>query len=168
MLWNEGKCTIRYTTSVESCASSPPMALTAGPRQWWSLKDSTESFESHCRSLLSSFVPSWLIHLTVSLLQQLSSSKKTRVPASCTRVRVESPRSPKLVCPWLFCWSIITVYAYVMIYCLITAFRALVKAQTQHANFLTKLGFVAKQNKDNWRFISQLIETRKYAHLHTP
>ena len=55
-----------------------------------------------------------------------------------------------------------------MIYCLISAFRVLIKAQTQHANFLTKLGFIAKQNKDNWRFISQLIETRKYACLHTP
>jgi hypothetical protein len=45
---------------------------------------------------------------------------------------------------------------------------ALIKAQMQCAIFLTKLGFVAKQNKDDWRFISQLIETRKYAHLHTP
>jgi hypothetical protein len=30
-----------------------------------------------------------------------------------------------------------------------------------------KLGFVAKQNKEDWRFIGKLIETGKYACLHT-
>jgi hypothetical protein len=30
-----------------------------------------------------------------------------------------------------------------------------------------KLGFIAKQNKEDWRFITELIETGKYAHLHT-
>ncbi len=59
------------------------------------------------------------------------------------------------------------MYVYTTIYCLITAFRALIKAQTQHANFLTKLAFVAQQNKEDWKFIGELIETRKYACLHT-
>jgi len=56
---------------------------------------------------------------------------------------------------------------YTMIYTFITAFRRLIDTQWKCANFLKKLGFIAKQNKDNWRFISKIIETRKYAHFHT-
>src|SRR3989344_7496582 len=102
MLWNEGKRTIQCTTSAESCASSPPVDPLAGPRQHWSLNDSTESFESQCRSLLSSSRPYQSTLPTTSSLPRLSSSTKTRVPASYTRVKMPSPSSPKLVRPPLF------------------------------------------------------------------
>ena len=54
-----------------------------------------------------------------------------------------------------------------MIYAFITAFRRLIDAWWKRANFLKKLGFVAKQNKDDWRFIGKIIETGKYACFHT-
>src|SRR3989344_557600 len=79
MLWNKGKHTIQCATSVESCASSPPMDPPAGPRQHQSLNNFTESFESQCRSLLSSSGPYQSTLPTTSSLPQLSSSMKTRV-----------------------------------------------------------------------------------------